>query len=205
MRPSYPALAAGPPDNRFFRLGLATSKDGRSFVRHGDGAVMTLEPSTRSILTPSILRDANGAVLREDGRMRMWFTSAAAFRGDDRVHAIQDSTSTDGVKWSKPSPRQLLRAYAPSVIKTSDGYEMWYTRVSRYPWVMLHALSDDGHKWQLTKKPVLEISQPWEHFLQIYPNVMLVDGVYLMWYASYSTKDRVTTAIGFAVRRHQIL
>lgn len=27
---------------------------------------------------------------------------------------------------------------------------------------------------------------------------MMVDGVYLMWYASYATKDRGTTAIGFA-------
>ena len=52
------------PDNRYFRLGLATSEDGKAFVRHGGGAVMSLEPSRRSILTPSVLRDANGGVLR---------------------------------------------------------------------------------------------------------------------------------------------
>ena len=186
------------PDHRYFRLGLATSKDGKGFVRHGDGAVMTLEPSRRSILTPSILRDANGGVLREDGRMRMWFTSAA-FRGDDRVHAIQEATSKDGIEWSKASPIQIERAYAPSVVKVGKGYSMWFTRPSRYPWNMFHARSHEGKKWTVREEPVLTLSQPWEHYLQIYPNVIVVDGVYLMWYASYSSKDRKTTAIGFAV------
>ncbi len=130
--------------------------------------------------------------------MRMWFTSAAC-RGDDRVHAIQEATSQDGIEWSKPSPIQIEQAYAPSVVKVGDGYAMWFTRPGRYPWNMFHARSPDGKKWTVGDKPVLTLSQPWEHYLQIYPCVIVVDGVYLMWYASYSSKDRKTTAVGFAV------
>ncbi len=85
------------------------------------------------------------------------------------------------------------------MIKSDGGYRMWFTRVSRYPWVMYHARSADGRDWNVTEEPVLEISQPWEHFLQIYTNVMEVDGVYLMWYASYANQARSTTAVGFAV------
>lgn len=188
------------PDNRWFRLGLATSKDGTRFIRHRAGPVMALEPSRRSILTPSVLRNANGTVLREDGLIRMWFTSAA-FRGDgdDRAHAIQEATSKDGIVWSKPSPIRIEHAYAPSVVKVGEGYAMWFTRPGRYPWKMFHARSRDGKKWTVGEEPVLTPSQAWEHYLQIYPSVLVVDGVYLMWYASYASKDRNTTAIGFAV------
>lgn len=75
---------------------------------------------------------------------------------------------------------------------------MWYTQPGAYPWNIRHAKSLDGNSWTLTDKPVLEISQPWEHDLQIYPCVLRVDGVYLMWYASYLQKNHQTTGIGFA-------
>jgi predicted GH43/DUF377 family glycosyl hydrolase len=64
---------------------------------------------------------------------------------------------------------------------------------------MNHGRSDDGRTWTIDDEPVLKVTQEWEHFLQIYPNVMKIDEVYLMWYASYLTEDRLTTAIGFAV------
>ena len=130
--------------------------------------------------------------------MRMWFSSAT-LGGGGQVQSIQHATSPNGVLWSEPSEILIERAYAPSVIKTTDGYEMWYTVPSRYPWVMNHARSDDGLAWDVTEQPVMELTQEWEHYLQIYPAVMMVDDVYLMWYASYLHEDRLTTAIGFAV------
>jgi predicted GH43/DUF377 family glycosyl hydrolase len=127
----------------------------------------------------------------------MWFSSAT-LGGPDRRHTIHEATSSDGVHWSKPSPALVDNAYAPAVIKSERGYEMWYTEPGPYPWLIRHARSDDGRKWIVTEKPVMEISQDWEHNLQIYPSVMRIDGVYLMWYASYSRENRQTTAIGFA-------
>jgi predicted GH43/DUF377 family glycosyl hydrolase len=184
------------PDERVFRLGLATSEDGKQFQRR-NGPVFALDDPRRSVLTPTVLRNADGSLLREAGRIRMWFSSGT-LGGGGRVQSIQETTSEDGVRWSTPSPVQLERAYAPTVIKTDAGYEMWYTVPGSYPWLMNHARSEDGRSWTVTEEPVLKVTQDWEHYLQIYPAVLKVDNVYLMWYASYLHEDRQTTAIGFA-------
>lgn len=186
------------PDERVFQLGLATSPDGKSFERHKDSPVFALDDPKRSVLTPTILRNADGSVLKEDGKYRLWF-SAGTLGGGGAVQSIHETTSPDGIHWSKPTPPQIERAYAPTVIKTDDGYHIWYTVPGSYPWLMKHARSDDGRTWTIDDEPVLTLTQEWEHFLQIYPNVMKIDDVYLMWYASYLTEDRLTTAIGFAV------
>ena len=185
-------------DERVFKLGLATSEDGKHFQRHAAGPVFALDDPRRSVLTPTVLRNPDGSVLREAGQMRMWFSSGT-LGGGGRVHSIQETTSVDGVHWSRASPVQLERAYAPAVIKTEAGYEMWYTVPGSYPWLMNHAHSDDGRHWTVTEEPVLKVTQEWEHYLQIYPTVTKIDNVYLMWYASYLHENRETTAIGFAV------
>jgi predicted GH43/DUF377 family glycosyl hydrolase len=143
------------------------------------------------------LRDEQGAIVRESNTMRMWFTSVT-IGGGGQTQAIQQARSIDGSIWTDVLPIELSRAYAPSVLKTDKGYELWYTEPGRYPWNMRHARSQDGIQWKLTEKPVLEVSQPWEHDLQIYPCVLRIDGVYLMWYASYLEKNHETTGIGFA-------
>jgi predicted GH43/DUF377 family glycosyl hydrolase len=75
---------------------------------------------------------------------------------------------------------------------------MWYTVPGKYPWLMKHARSEDGRKWIVTEEPVMKVTQDWEHYLQIYPTVIKIGEVYLMWYASYLHEDRETTGIGFA-------
>ncbi len=123
------------PDERVFKLGLATSNDGKRFEKHADGPVFMLEDAKRSVLTPTVLRNPDGSVLREDGKIRMWFSSGT-LGGGGRVHSIQETSSTDGVHWSTASPDLVERAYAPTVIKTGQGYQMWYTVPGRYPWLI---------------------------------------------------------------------
>ncbi len=183
-------------DERHFRLGLATSDNGREFVRHA-GPIFELGTPRLSILTPCVLRDEAGNALRENGLLRMWFTSNT-IGGGGQGHAIQQAVSEDGIHWKDVSAIQLSRAYAPAVLKTHKGYELWYTEPGRYPWNIRHAHSQDGQKWRVTEKPVLEISQAWEHDLQIYPCVLRCEGIYLMWYASYLHKNHEMTGIGFA-------
>jgi predicted GH43/DUF377 family glycosyl hydrolase len=184
-------------DERVFRLGLATSSDGQRFERHPGSPVFALADPRRSVLTPCVLRNADGSVFREEGQMRLWFSSAT-LGGGGRPHSIQETASADGVHWSPASPVQLERAYAPAVLKSESGYEMWYTAPGRYPWQIHYARSDNGRDWTVVAEPVLKVSQDWEHLIQIYPAVLKVDGVYLMWYASYLDEQRETTAIGFA-------
>jgi hypothetical protein len=129
-------------DERVFRLGLAESDDGVRFQRH-NGPVLELPTPRRSIVTPTILRDARGNVVREDGKLRMWFTSAT-LGGGGPPHAIQQAFSLDGVQWTDVSPIQISRAYCPTVVKTEPGYTLWYTEPGRYPWVIRHATNSDA-------------------------------------------------------------
>ena len=47
---------------------------------------------------------------------------------------------------------------------------------------------------------MLQLSQPWEAEVLVYPTVIKIDDVYLMWYGSYDwSVRREKTAIGFAV------
>jgi hypothetical protein len=185
------------PDHRVYRLGLATSTDGKHFEKHPGNPVFGLNEGTRSVLTPSILRNPDGTVQRVAGRIRMWFSSGN-LGGGGRPHSIQAAESEDGVRWTNVSGDLITRAYCPSVLKEGDEYRMWYTEPGAYPWVLKHARSRDGLKWDIDETPVLKAMQGWEHFLSNYPAVTKVGDVYLMWYTSYATKDRLTTAVGFA-------
>ncbi|MBI2827263.1 MAG: hypothetical protein HYX69_21535 [Planctomycetia bacterium] len=185
---------------RIFRLGLATSADGKGFEKYAENPVLAFGDGERSILTPAPLRHPDGSVLREGGKLRMWL-SATAF-GKSGLHTLHESTSADGIHWAEPSPPLLESVYCPTVLKTDRGYEMWYSDVSRRPWIYRHAVSADGSKWQVDEQPVLQLSQDWEAEVLVYPTVLKVDGAYLMWYGSYDTAvRRQTTAIGFAVSR----
>jgi predicted GH43/DUF377 family glycosyl hydrolase len=115
---------------------------------------------------------------------------------------LRESHSGNGIQWDQPSPVLLEHAYCPTILKADAGYEMWFSDVSRRPWVIRHATSVDGRKWQVEQRPVLYLSQDWEAEVLVYPTVLKVNGDYLMWYGSYDRAiRRETTAIGFAVSR----
>lgn len=184
------------PDERMFKLGFATSSDGKKFEKHAGNPVMALEDNRHSILTPCMLRNQDGTPIRENGKLRMWY--ASAILGGDRIHTIHEATSADGIKWEH-SPVQIQNGYCPSVVKMADGYEIWYTDVTKFPWLIRHGTSKDGRDWNIEEGAVITIDQPWEHDLAVYPTVIKVDGVYCMWYGSYTDKSHDFTALGFAV------
>jgi predicted GH43/DUF377 family glycosyl hydrolase len=187
----------GTPGSRVFRLGLATGGDGRHFEKHAANPVFEFGDGAHSVLTPALLRQADGAVLREKGKLRMWF--AAATLGKGGLHTLHETTSSDGIHWEKPSAVLLENVYCPTVLKTDAGYEMWFSDVRQRPWLIRHAVSDDGTRWRITERPALRLSQDWEAEVLVYPTVLKIDGAYLMWYGSYDQAiRRETTAIGFA-------
>jgi predicted GH43/DUF377 family glycosyl hydrolase len=188
----------GNPGNRVFRLGLARSPDGTKFQKHEGNPVLQFADAAHSVLTPAPLRSPNGNVLRENGKLRLYFSSAML--GKSGLHTLHQSHSGDGVTWDEPSPALKEHVYCPSVMKEDDGtYHMWYSDVSRRPWVIRHASSPDGTRWTATERPALVLSQEWEGEVLTYPTVLKADGAYLMWYGSYDHAiRRETTAIGFA-------
>lgn len=182
---------------RVFHLGRAFSRDGRTFQRHPANPVFRYGDGEHSILTATLLRTPAGNVLREQGKLRMWFSSTHFADGSGR-HTLHESRSVDGNTWEQPSPPQLEGVYAPTILKEGSEYRMWYTDVSGPAWVMRMATSLDGQQWHVRPVPVLELGQAWETSRLFYPAVLKVDDVYLMWYGSYWKARPNTTAIGVA-------
>jgi hypothetical protein len=187
----------GTRSTRVFRLGLATGTDGKLFEKYAGNPVLEFADGQHSVLTPGLLHTGDGNALRENGKLRMWISSTAF--GKTGLHTLHETQSADGIHWDKPSEVQLRDVYCPTVLKSDDGYELWYVDVSRRPWTIRFAKSADGRQWTVHEKPVLQLSQPWEAEIVVYPCVLKVDGAYLMWYGSYNhAVRRQTTAIGFA-------
>jgi predicted GH43/DUF377 family glycosyl hydrolase len=183
-------------DHRLFKLGLARSRDGVHFKRYSRDPVFSFGDDVHSVLTAAILKNPDGSVHRENGRLRMYF-AACDFPGGTYEHNLWETTSEDGVHWARPT-LTLKNAYAPCVIKEGDRYRMWYTWIDKHPWHTNHAESADGTHWTITEKPCIVMDQEWEVKDQVYPMVIKADGVYLMIYGCY-WKDEWHTALGFAV------
>jgi len=182
---------------RVFALGLATSQDGRTFERRDATPVFTFGDGNHSILTPTLLRHLDGSPRREEGKLRMWFSSTD-FTDKSGLHTLHETTSGDGIHWSKPSPALLENVYAPTILREGEGYRMWYTDVAEEPWVIRAATSADGRQWTVVTKSVLVIDQKWERDRLFYPTVVKDEGAYLMWYGTYWSAHRNKTALGFA-------
>lgn len=187
----------GAVEDRVFRLGRAVSDDGVSFTKDAD-PVLAFPDGVRSVLTPTLLRAENGAVLRENGKLHMWF-SGADLTQPNAPHALYRTASEDGIVWDPISEPLLDSVYAPTIIKDGDRYRLWYTDVSGDTWIIRHAKSDDGNAWIVTDSPSIVIDQAWERDRLFYPRVVKCGDTYIMWYGAYWTARANTTAIGCAV------
>ena len=183
--------------DRVFHLGLATSADGRVFRKHRSNPIFRFGDGKHSVLTTTLLRSSDGSPIREDGKLRMWFSSTH-FSGGTGHHALYETRSVDGINWQQPSKPLLDHAYAPTILKEANGYQMWYTDVSGDEWVFRSATSSDGRIWKVRPEAVLKPDAKWEKSRIFYPTVLKIDDVYLMWYGSYWSERPNTTAIGFA-------
>jgi hypothetical protein len=183
-------------DQRLFKLGLAKSQDGVRFTRASTDPVFSFGDDIHSVVTAAILKNADGSVHREQGKLRMYF-AAVDFPHGTYKHDLYETTSRDGVGWGKPT-LVMENAYAPCVIKEGDKYRMWYTCIDQHPWFTTYAESADGTRWEKTEKRCIVMDQAWEVKDQVYPMVIKANGVYLMLYGCYWRDDK-HTALGFAV------
>jgi predicted GH43/DUF377 family glycosyl hydrolase len=187
--------------DRVFGLGLAIGPDGRAFEKHSGNPVLAFADRRHSVLTPTLLANLDGTPIHENGKLRIWL-SGTDFHDKSALHTLHESSSDDGIRWSQPSQAQLKGVYAPTVIKEGDLYRLWYTDVSKNPWVIGYAESGDGKAWKVESTAVMKVDQPWELDRLFYPTVRKVDGVFLMWYGSYwKGQGAQKTALGFAVSR----
>lgn len=188
-------------DQRLFKLGLATSKDGLHFTRYSTDPIFSFGDDIHSIVTPALLKQPDGTLVREDGKLRMYF-AAVDFPHGTYKHDLYETTSADGIHWAKAT-LVMENAYAPCVIKEGGKYRLWHTYIKHNPWGTAYAESTDGTHWKEFDKLCIQIDQPWEVKDQVYPMVIKAGGVYIMMYNCY-WNDEYHTAIGFAASKDGI-
>jgi predicted GH43/DUF377 family glycosyl hydrolase/poly(3-hydroxybutyrate) depolymerase len=177
-----------------YQIGLATSDDGVHFKKHGK-PLLPLGERDNFHCTPTLLRDAEGNLLRDDDGT--WHMVYCGNRADDIEHA----TSRDGVHWEKDPRSPIFRsAYAPSLVKVGDEYRLYYTHKPEggRNWEIHLATGLDLHSLKPhPENPMLVRSQPWENSHIIYPYVLRDGKKWVMFYAGY-WKSQTNTAIGAA-------
>jgi hypothetical protein len=141
-------------------IGLATSGDGVSWVRHDrTKPVLAIGPAgafdDAQVFGPSVLHDGT--------RYLMWYTGDAGEKHPSGIFGYQIglATSTDGVMWTRAndgrpvlgagptgSPDEVQVA-TPSVLRDGDrGYRMWYAAWSpKHNHTICVARSADGIAW----------------------------------------------------------
>ncbi|MEA2192391.1 MAG: hypothetical protein QOI73_2512 [Solirubrobacteraceae bacterium] len=171
----------------YLAIGLAISRAGGPFERVSQAPILG-----RTANDPFMT--ASPEVHRDGGGWRMWYASCVRWErtgGDLRHHYhLRHGTSDDGLAWNTTGTACIDFADAseyaisrPSVLRTEDGYEMWFaSRGDAYR--LGYARSRDGVRWERHDTPAgLGPSETgWDSEMVAYPQVFEHDGRRLMLY-----------------------
>lgn len=183
-----------------WRIGYTSSTDGINNWNSAPQPVVPPEPSD------GFEKETTDGFVRLDdisGQYQMWFTSFDTTHwhyGPDRFRT-RYATSSNGINWIKDT--YVLTGtngawdsggtYKGRTIIYRDGtYHMWYggtneAELASNPyWRIGYATSSDGLNWikQNNGNPIIYPTKSWELNNIYYPNVILINGIYHMWYAS---------------------
>jgi predicted GH43/DUF377 family glycosyl hydrolase len=130
----------------FYRIGLATSKDGIHWTRANHGRpVLDVGPAG----AVDEVQAATPSILVESGGYRMWYAAWAPKPG----HTIATATSSDGVHWQREQDGKPVTGllsggqYGPAVTRVGSRYLMLYMRAGRDARGLFAATSTDGRAW----------------------------------------------------------
>jgi hypothetical protein len=154
------------------KVGLATSSDGRSFLKYA--------------ANPVNVHGANGSVIRDGTDFKMWYIGA---------YGIHHAISTDGRIWADSPSEPVLANGEPgswdvslrtvNVLRDGDVYKMWYSGGNKDDVRIGYATSPDGLHWtRYAGNPVLVQEASWESVRVLSPCVLRVSGEYQMWYSA---------------------
>ncbi len=199
-------------------IGYATSPDGIHWNRHPSPV---FQATAGSWYADGIFP---GTVIKEKGIFKMWFSGSVGSisqSGPTSKTGTGLATSPDGINWTvyndpattsppyhlsdpvlnhgAPGEWDASSAFAPSVIKTKCGYEMWYAgEIFAVSQSLGYATSPDGIHWKKYAQNPILLADPWNIQL-VFPSVILDESKYRMWYGAFLF-DGVTLggAIGYA-------
>jgi hypothetical protein len=188
--------SAGPgtPDWRPYRIGFATSPDGRNWIMYPNPV---LEPDAGTWDETTI---DHATVLRENGEYKMWYTGWSPGGPEFKIGY---ATSPNGINWTKDTVNNPV--LGPGAATWEDGgvgyctvmheqgaeYKMWYCGLNK-TWapdsgMTGYATSADGITWQrdTLNNPVLTTgsSGEWDDAAAFATQVLVINGSYYMWYA----------------------
>ncbi len=178
-------------DGVYFRIGFATSLDGKTWNNLPDPA-LNGSSFGKHYLEPFVLYDTN--------EYKMWFL--AIDKQTNRTN-IMYSTSQDGKVWSDPiislSPSQeweINHLAHPHVIKEANKYVMYYNGESgNGVWKIGYALSSDGIHWEKYENNPIFIPQSHESPTVAGPFVFKNNNIYEMYYHSLNPARNINSAI----------
>ncbi len=183
-------------------IGCATSEDGgQTFTRISDAPVVERGPHDPFLTT-------SPWVLVEDGLWRMWYACGTGWNlkeGSLQHHYhVRYAESDDGITWRRAGhvciDYRSDDEYAiarPCVVKTNDGYRMWYSyRGDAYR--IGYAESADGLEWERKDAEAgIDVSRDgWDSEMIEYPCVFEHGGD---WFMLYNGNGYGATGIGLAV------
>lgn len=195
MRMYYGGVSRGGHVPYRMSIGLARSVDGGlTFERVFEGPVVDRTPNE-----PYMTMAPN--MLVEGGAWTMWYGSGTGWVEIDGkfepTYQIKLAHSDDGIAWTQtnhtciPKLDPLEANTRPSVMRTADGYEMWFCyrnsrdyRDGEGSYRIGYATSANGSDW--VRRPDPEGLQPagtgWNAVTMAYPCVVAADGRKIMFH-----------------------
>ncbi|PYY12558.1 MAG: hypothetical protein DMG69_00830 [Acidobacteria bacterium] len=131
----------------FYRIGLATSRDGVHWTRaNGGHPVFDIGPPGAN----DEVQAATPNTLRESGGYRMWYAAWSPKTG----HTICSATSRDGIQWQREEEGRPVTGlvsggqYGPAVTRVGSTYLMLYMSAgANESRGLFAATSSDGRRW----------------------------------------------------------
>jgi len=185
-------------------IGLAVSTDqGKTFVKTSKAPIMArseFDPWT--VLLPNVMKDK--------GIWRMWYGSGLKWeetsQGLHSYYHIKYAESIDGVQWKREGhvcielKENEKNVAHPFVLKTQQGYLMWYSYNSDLGYRIGFAKSKDGYQWQRQDDCVgiQPSASGWDCETLSHPFVVVDDGIK---YLLYNGNSFGRTGFGIAVEQ----
>jgi len=194
-------------------IGLAKSIDGGiNFERVFEGPIVDRTP-----LEPYMTMSPY--VLFTDDKWQMWYGSGIGWTSENNklepLYIIKYAESKDGIQWAQNNitcieQRHSLEANTrPSVLRTSNGYEMWFSyrhsvdfRDGAGAYRIGYATSKDGKNWDRAIH-FADLDPPltgWNNCMAAYPNVLECDNKKILF---YNGNGFGKTGFGYAILENQ--
>ncbi|MBG86734.1 MAG: hypothetical protein CMO80_07525 [Verrucomicrobiales bacterium] len=197
-------------------IGLAVSRDGKTWRRHGDEPVLQRSNVEGS---PDAIGIAGGSVLKVGDEWRFYYTGCPTVGKElmlNQNKTVCLAVSQDGIRWTKKGAlflRDPKRDYenvgvaGPVVRPRADGrgFRMWYSAIgTKWGYYSIcYAESDDGINWRRGENygdnlQLTPTGTGWEKQMVEYPSVIEENGHLRLFYCG---NGYGRTGIGTALSR----